>query len=110
MGGFLEIKFVKPTKVVSRTAYQSGIDKFLLSQAKAYIWATGTWILREPDAAVGQELGRFDPSDGVVDETAKLLALFAGDGCPKVLDLNQSFANEDDLGNIGDAGDPAVAD
>jgi hypothetical protein len=25
IGGFLEIKFVKPTKVVSRAAHQSGI-------------------------------------------------------------------------------------
>jgi hypothetical protein len=80
MGGFLEIKFVKPTKVVSRTAYQCGVDQLLLSQTQTDIGATGTRILRKTDAVVRQEPGRFDPSDGVVDQNAEFLALLFSDG------------------------------
>ena len=64
MDGLLERKFVKQTKIVSRTAHQNGIDHFLLSQAEAHVGETGTGILRKPNAAVRKELQGFDPSDG----------------------------------------------
>jgi len=57
MGGFLEIKLVKPTKVVSRTPNEGCLNQFRSAQAEAHVWAGGTGILREPDAAVRQELG-----------------------------------------------------
>ena len=110
MGGWLVRKFVKQTKIVSRTAYQSGADQFLLPQAKANIRAAGTGILREPDAAMRQEPGRFDPSDGVVDQPAELLALLFGDGGTEILDLDQPFPDEHDLGNVRDTSYPRVAD
>jgi len=59
---------------------------------------------------VWKELGRFDPRDGVIDQPAELLSLFVGDDRTEVLDLDQSFANKDNLGYIRDARDPAVAD
>src|SRR5437868_14127109 len=56
MGGLLVRKLVKQTKIVSRTAHQSGIDHFLLSQAEAHVRATGAGVLRKTDAAVRKEL------------------------------------------------------
>jgi len=56
MGGFLEIKLVKPTKVVSRPTNEGAFHQFLVSQAKANIWAADTGVLREPNAAVRKEL------------------------------------------------------
>jgi hypothetical protein len=57
MGGFLEIKLVNPTKIVSRTSKERCFGQFLLSQTEADIWAASTRVLRESDAAVWQELG-----------------------------------------------------
>ena len=41
---------------------------------------------------------------------AKFLALLVGDGGAQVLDLDQALADEDDLGDFGDAGHPGIAD
>src|SRR6201987_514480 len=89
IGGLLVRKLVKQTKIVSRTTDQSGIDHFRLSQTEADIRATGAGILRKPDAAVRQELRRFDPSDGIVDQSAEFVALLLGDGGTEILDLDQ---------------------
>jgi hypothetical protein len=52
MGGFLEIKLVNPTKIVSRTANEGCLDQFWLSQTQADVRATGTGVLGESDAAM----------------------------------------------------------
>jgi hypothetical protein len=57
MGGFLEIKLVNPTKIISWTANEGCIDQFWLSQTQADVRATGTGVLGESDAAVRKELG-----------------------------------------------------
>ena len=49
-------------------------------------------------------------SDRVLDQVAEFLALLVGDRGAQVLDLDQSLAHEDDLGDFGDAGHPGIAD
>ena len=58
---------------------------------------------------MGQEFGRFDPPDRVFDQTTELLALLVGDGGAEVLNLNQPLADEDDLGDLGNACHPGIA-
>jgi hypothetical protein len=110
MGGFLEIKLVKPTKVFSRPPDYGFLRQFLPSQAEADVRAAGAGVLRKSDATVGHELTGLYSLDRVLNQAAKLLALSVGDGGSQVLDLNQPLAHEDDLGNVGDASDPRVAD
>src|SRR5579872_4716587 len=57
-----------------------------------------------------QELRRLDPGDRVHDQLPELLPLFVGDGSTEVLDFDQPFADEDHLGDFGDAGHPGIAD
>jgi hypothetical protein len=110
MGGLLVRKLVKQTKIVSRTPNERCFDQFWLPQTEADIWATGTGVLRKSDAAVWQELRRFDPSDGIVDQPAEFLTLFVSDGGAKVLDLDQPLANEHDLSDVCNTGYPRVTD
>src|SRR5580704_5915669 len=110
MGGCLEIKLVKPIKISSRAANERGFDQIRFPQAKPNVWATRAGVLGKADAAVGQELGSFDPSDSVIDQLSKFSSLFVGDGSAEVLNLDQALANEDNLGDLGDARDPGVAD
>jgi hypothetical protein len=109
MGGFLEIKLVKPTKVLSRTPDKAGVDQFLSIQAQADIRAGDAGVLGEANAAVWQELGCFNPTNRILHQLAKLLTLFVCDRGPEILDLNQSLADEDHLSDLRHAGDPGVA-
>src|SRR6202011_1403881 len=80
IGGFLERKFVKPAKVFcSWPPDQGGLDQILPSQTQSQIGAAAAGVLGKADAAVGQEFGRFDPSDRVVDQMAEFLTLLVGD-------------------------------
>ena len=54
---------------------------------------------------VRHKLTALDSLDRVLNEAAKLLALFVGDGGGQVLDFDQPLAHEDDLSNLGDASD-----
>jgi hypothetical protein len=110
MGGYLEIKLVKPSKVVSRTPNKGSFGQIRLPKAQAQERTAGAWVLREPDTAMGQELRCFDPADGVLDQLPELGSLFGRDLCTEVLDLDQAFADEYDLGDVRDAGDPGIAD
>jgi len=65
--------------------------------------------LGEADPAVGKEVSRLDLADGVLDQLPKFLSLLLADGGVKVLDFDQTFANEHDLGDVRDAGKPGVA-
>src|SRR5207302_7436936 len=47
MGGYLEIKLVKPTKVFSRTPDEASVDEFLPAQAQADIGAGDACVLGE---------------------------------------------------------------
>jgi hypothetical protein len=65
IGGYLEIKLVKPTKVFSRTPDEASVDQFLATQTEADVGAAGAGILRETDPAVRQELRGLDPANRV---------------------------------------------
>jgi hypothetical protein len=110
INGLLVRKLVKPTKVFSRTPNQGRVHQFLSAQAQTDIGTRGARVLRKPDTAVRQELSRLDPSDRVFYQFAEFLPLGVCNGGVKVLDLNQPFPHKDDLGNVGDPGDPAVTD
>jgi len=80
VGGFLVRKFVKPTKVFCSWPPLSGrLDQILPSQTQSKVWTTATGILRESNAAVGQELSRLDSLDRGFDQPPEFLALFVGD-------------------------------
>jgi hypothetical protein len=59
---------------------------------------------------VRQELRRFDPSDGIVDQSAEFVSLLLGDGGTEVLDLDQPLADKHHLSHVGNASDPGIAD
>jgi hypothetical protein len=109
MGGYLEIKLVKPTKVLSRTPDKAGVDEFLSAQAQTDIWAVDAGVLGKANTAVRQELGCLNPTNRILHQLAKLLTLFVGDRGPEILDLNQSLADEHHLSDLRHAGDPGVA-
>jgi hypothetical protein len=89
MGGILERKLVKPTKVIcSWTPHQRRFGEILPPQTKTDVGAAGAGVLGKADATVGQELGCFDPSDRVLHQVAELFALLVADGCPEVLNLH----------------------
>src|SRR2546425_4147982 len=111
MGGFSVRKLVKPTKVFgSRPPHQSGLDQFLSSQTQPYVGAAAARVLREADAAMRQKLSRLNPPDRVFDQLAEFLALLLSDRGVQVLHLDQSLADKDYQRDLGDAGDPGVAD
>jgi hypothetical protein len=58
---------------------------------------------------VWQELGGLNSSDCVFRQVSKLLALFVAYRGAQVLNLDQSLADEHDLGDFGNAGHPGVA-
>ena len=66
MGGFSVCKLVKPIKTVcSWTPNQNGVDHLLLSKTKSYVGTAAARVLREADAAMGQELRGLDSLDRV---------------------------------------------
>jgi len=58
---------------------------------------------------VRQEFGRLDPPDRVFDQMTEFLALLVGDRGVEVLNFNQPLADEYDLGNLGNACHPGIA-
>ena len=68
----------------------------------------GFWGKRTP--LCGRNWADFDPSDRVVDQMAELLALLVADDRSEVLDLDQPLADKHHLGDVGDTGDPGIAD
>jgi hypothetical protein len=65
-------------------------------------------VLRETDAAVGQELGRLDLPHAGFNQLPELAPLLIVDGGAQVLDLDQALAHENHLSDFGDTGDPGV--
>jgi len=62
------MKLVKPIKAFcSWPPDESGIHQLLPSETKPDIGTATARVLRKTDAAVGQELGRLDLPDGLVD-------------------------------------------
>jgi hypothetical protein len=111
MGDSLVIKLVNPIKrFCSWTPYQGGIRYVSPSETKADVGTTAARILGKPDTAVRRESTRFNLANRVLDDKAKFLALLFADGSPEVLDLHEALANEDHLGDFGNAGDPGIAD
>src|SRR5439155_4742596 len=89
IGGFLVMKLVKPIKLFSSwPPHESGLDQFLTSETKPDIRTAAAGVLRETDAAVGQELGRLDLPDGLVDQLAEFQALLIRDGGAQVLNFD----------------------
>src|SRR5439155_26583672 len=104
------MKLVKPIKLFSSwPPHESGLDQFLTSETKPDIRTAAGRVLRETDDAVGQELGRLDLPDGLVDRLSELAALLIADGGAQVLNLDPPLAHENHLGDSGDAGHPGVA-
>jgi hypothetical protein len=56
-----------------------------------------------------EKLGRLDPLNGVLNQSSEFLALLIADGGSKVPNLNQAFADKDDLSNFSDSGDQGAA-
>jgi len=110
MGGFLVIKLVNPTKIFcSWTPHHRGVNHRLLSKAEPHVRAAAARILGETNATVRGKVRRLDATDRAFHETAKLLALFIGNGGAQVLHLDHALADEYDLGDLRNARDPGVA-
>jgi hypothetical protein len=110
MGGFLVRKLVKPTKVLcSWPTHECGFGLFRPSKAQPDIRAAAAGVLRKANPAVRQELGGLDPTNRVLDQLAELKTLCVGDCCPKILNLDQSFPDEYNLGDFGNPGHPGIA-
>jgi len=109
IGGYLVIKLVKPTKIVSRLAHEGSLQ-FLLSEAETDVRASGAGILRKADTTVWQEVSRLDLLDRVLYKFAELLAALVGDRGMEVLDFDEPLADENHLRSLGNAGDPRVTD
>src|SRR5438128_3624982 len=104
------MKLVKPIKTFcSWPPDESGLDQFLPSETKPNIRTAAARVLRETDAAVGQELSRLDLPDGLFDELPELAALLIRDRGVQVLNFDQPLAHENHLGDFGDSGDPRIA-
>src|SRR5438309_7146840 len=104
------MKLVKPIKTFcSWPPDESGLDQFLPSETKPDIGTAAARVLRETDAAVGQELSRLDLPDGGFDELRELAPLLIVDSGAQVLDFDQPLAYENYLGDVGDSGDPRIA-
>ena len=71
----LEIKLVKPTKVASGAADQTGINHVLFPKAESQMRAAQAAILWKADAAAGRELGGFDLPNGARDDRAKAVPM-----------------------------------
>ena len=77
MGGILVRKLVKPTKVVCSWApNERRFGQIVPAQAEPDIGTAGAGVLGKADATVGQELGRFDSANGILDQVAELFSLF----------------------------------
>jgi len=57
-----------------------------------------------------QEQPGFDPSDRVFDQSCELLPLLVRNSGAQILDFNETFADENNLGDLVDSGHPRVAD
>ena len=70
------MKLVKPIKTFcSWPPDESGLDQLLPSETKPDIGTAAARVLREADAAVGQELSRLDLPDGRFNQLPELAAL-----------------------------------
>jgi hypothetical protein len=111
IGEFLVIKLVKPTKIVcSWTPNENSVGEFLLSKTKPQIWTVAAGILRKANATVRQKVCRLDAADCALHQVTKLVALFLRYVGAEVLNLGQTLADKNHLGNLGNARHPRVAD
>ena len=95
------MKLVKPIKTFcSWPPDESGLDQFLPSETKPDIGTAAARVLRETDAAVGQELSRLDLPDGGFDQLSELVPLLICDSGVQVLDLDEALAHENHLGDF----------
>src|SRR5438132_11796601 len=109
MGGSLVMKLVKPIKLFcSWPPDEGGLDQLLASETKPNIRTAAARVLRETDAAVGQELRRLDLPDDRFDQLPEFAALLICDSGVQVLNFDQAFAHEHHLGDVGDSGDPGI--
>src|SRR5580704_14750730 len=76
----LVVKSVKPIKVGgSWLTNEFGFGDGFVPQAQPKVRAADTSVLRETDARMSRELGRFDLTDRRIHHPAKFLALLFGD-------------------------------
>ena len=106
IGGYLVNKFVKQTKVNSRFAHEPGLDQVGLVEADSDEGAGRAWILWKADPTVWKEQPGLDPSYGVIDQRCELLTLFLSNSGTQILNLDQPFADENNLGDFVDPRHP----
>ena len=102
--------FRSQTKINSRLAHKASFDQIGLIEAEPDEGTSCARILWKTDAAMRQEQPGLDPSHCVIDQGCKFLALLVRNGGLEVLNLDQAFAYENNLGNFVDARHPRIAD
>jgi hypothetical protein len=104
------MKLVKPIKLFcSWPGDESGLDQLLVSETKPNVRTATAGVLREADAAVGEELRSLDLPDRRFDELPELAALLITDAGMQILNLDQPLAYEHHLGDFGNASNPRAA-
>src|SRR5579872_3182875 len=106
----LVVKHVKPIKVGgSWLTYEFGFCDRFVPEAQSQVCTADASVLRETDARVSRELGRFDLTDRRIHHPAKLLALLFCDRGQEVLNLRNALPHKRHNRYIGDTRDPGVA-
>jgi len=83
------MKLVKPIKAFrSWPPDESGLDQLMASETKPNIRTAAAGVLRETDAAMGQELSRLDLSGRDLNQLPELAALFICDSGVQVLNFD----------------------
>ena len=104
-------KLVKPIKVTgSRSTNKLRFNKLLVPKTQPQLRTADTAVLREPDAAVRQELAGFDMAGSRLDHPAEFFPLLVSDGGLEILNLREALPYEGDESHFGYAAHPGVAD
>src|SRR5207237_2540978 len=89
--------------------HQCAFDQLWFPYAKSDVRAAAAGVLRKTNTAMGEELSGLDPPDRIFHQLAEFAALLVSDLRTQILHFDQALADEDDLCDFGDAGDPRVA-
>ena len=103
-------KLIKETKVNSWLADESRVNQFLSSKTKPDVGTACARVLGETDAAMREEISGFNLLDCVFDQMTEFFPLLISYCRWQILNFRHSFADKDDLRDIGDARNPGIAD
>ena len=87
-------------------AHECSLDQVGLIEAEPNEGARRARILRKADATMRQKQSRIDPLNGVFDQSCEFAALLFRNGGAEILNLDQSLADENDLGDFVDSCHP----